>query len=91
MPVTFLTQDIREETPEDSFHLILCRNFLFTYFDETLQRQLLRSILDRLAPGGAFVIGYTESLPEGDFGLEAWSKRAGVYRKRPSPPATPNC
>jgi chemotaxis protein methyltransferase CheR len=80
-PVTFLTQDIREEMPKGPFHLIHCRNLLFTYFDEALQRQLLRSILDRLAPGGAFVIGRAESLPEGDFELEVWSKRAGVYRR----------
>lgn len=79
--LTFLLQDIREAAPEGPFHLILCRNLLFTYFDETLQRKLLNTILDRLVPGGAFVIGRTENLPEGDFGLEAWSKRAGVYRK----------
>ncbi len=80
-PVTFLLQDIREGIPEGPFHLILCRNLLFTYFDETQQRKLLRAILDRLVPGGAFVIGRTENLPEGDFGLEGWSNRAGIYRK----------
>lgn len=80
--VTFLLQDIREETPKGPFHLILCRNLLFTYFDEAMQRKRLGSILDCLVPGGAFVIGRTERLPEGDFGLEAWSKRAGVYQKR---------
>lgn len=84
-PVTFLLQDIREGIPEGPFHLILCRNLLFTYFDESLQQTVLKSILDRLVPGGAFVIGRTENLPEGDFGLEAWSKRAGVYRKRFEP------
>lgn len=81
--VTFLPQDVREGTPGGPFHMILCRNLLFTYFDEALQRTLLETILDRLVPAGAFVIGRAENLPEGDFGLEAWSKRAGVYRKAP--------
>jgi chemotaxis protein methyltransferase CheR len=81
-PVTFLWQDIREGAPRGPFHLILCRNLLFTYFDEALQRMLLRTILERLVSGGAFVIGPMENLPGGDFGLEAWSRRAGVYRKK---------
>jgi len=37
--VMFRVQDIRERAPEGTFHLILCRNLVFTYFDENLQRQ----------------------------------------------------
>ena len=79
--VTFMVQDIREQGPEGLFHLILCRNLVFTYFDEALQRKTLQRLTDRLAPGGALVIGKIESLPDGFCGLQPWSTRLGVYRK----------
>ena len=31
-------QDVRDAVPEGRFHLILCRNLAFTYFEEALQR-----------------------------------------------------
>jgi len=60
--VTFIVQDIRELAPEGLFHLILCRNLVFTYFDETLQRKTMQRISDKLASGGALIIGNLESL-----------------------------
>ena len=80
-PVTFMVQDIREQEPEGLFHLILCRNLVFTYFDEALQRKTLQRLTDRLAPGGALIIGKLESLPDGPWGIQPWSIRLGVYRK----------
>ncbi len=80
-PVTFLRQDIREAAPADEFHLVLCRNLVLTYFDEGLQRDTLRRITDRLAPGGALVIGARESLPHGSPGLAPRSRTLGVYGK----------
>ena len=62
--VTFLEEDIRTRMPEGLFHLILCRNLVFTYFDAGLQRRLLARLVYRLAPDGALVIGAHESLPE---------------------------
>jgi chemotaxis protein methyltransferase CheR len=79
--VTFMVQDIRERTPEGLFHLILCRNLVFTYFDETLQRKTMQRLTDRLAPGGVLIIGNFESLPDGAWGIQPWSTRLGVYRK----------
>jgi chemotaxis protein methyltransferase CheR len=79
--VTFTVQDIREQAPDGLFHLILCRNLAFTYFDDALQRETLRKLTDRLVPGGALIIGKTESLPGGVWGLEPWSTSMGVYRK----------
>lgn len=61
--IHFSMQDIREHMPDGSFHLVLCRNLVFTYFDEPLQRELLAKISDRLVPGGFFVIGAHEKLP----------------------------
>ena len=79
--VSFLAQDIRHAAPDGLFHLILCRNVAFTYFDDELQRETLRKITQRLTPGGALVIGSTESLPAGGSELEVWSQKLGVYRK----------
>ncbi|MFQ5598304.1 MAG: CheR family methyltransferase [Nitrospiria bacterium] len=80
-PVTFLLQDIRERIPHEWFHFILCRYLVFTYFDEALQRKILREILDHLVPGGVFLIGNTEDLPGGNFGLEPWSAWKSAYQK----------
>jgi chemotaxis protein methyltransferase CheR len=84
--IEFLEQDVRVTMPDGPFHLILRRNVIFTYFDEGLQRQTLRRIVDRLVPGGALMIGVTETLPDGVDGLEPWSGRFKVYRRTPSEP-----
>jgi chemotaxis methyl-accepting protein methylase len=36
---------------------------------------------NKLAPGGALIIGKLESLPEGHWEIEPWSPSMGVYRK----------
>lgn len=61
--IEFVQQDVRTTLPDGRFDLILCRNLVFTYFDESTQRQILERLLMRLAPGGAFVIGRRETLP----------------------------
>jgi chemotaxis protein methyltransferase CheR len=81
--ILFLQQDVRSAAPPERFHLVLCRNVAFTYFDDGLQRRTLRRIEDRLRPGGALVVGGTESLPAGATGFEPWPARA-VYRKATS-------
>jgi len=55
--VTFAEQDIRRTAPSGPFHLVLCRNVAFTYFDEDRQRDVLRTIVEPLVPGGALVVG----------------------------------
>ncbi len=67
--------------PEGRFDLILCRNVAFTYFEDTPQRRTLRQIIDRLAMGGALVVGATESLPGGIAGLAPWSSPLRIYRR----------
>ncbi len=79
--VDFYCQDIRVGQPEESFHLILCRNSVLTYFEETLQQQVLNRIVQQLLPGGALVIGKTERLPEEEFGLSEWLLNQGIYRR----------
>jgi chemotaxis protein methyltransferase CheR len=80
--VSFQQQDVRTALPQDHFHIVLCRNVAFTYFDETTQRQTLERIQSRLWPGGALVVGSTESLPAEPRGFEPWAARWRVYRRQ---------
>ena len=79
--VEFRLQDVRRATPEGLFDLILCRNLVFTYFDEALQKELLPVLVGRLRVGGALVIGSHERLPTSHTVLTAWSKGQRVFRK----------
>lgn len=79
--VEFLEQDIRAAAPEGPFHLILCRNMAFTYFDEPLQREVLVTIREKLLPHGALVIGKHESLPSGAEGFDPRPGKPGIYRR----------
>lgn len=81
VPVNCQEQDIRVAAPDEWFHLILCRYVVFTYFDEELQRNTLSTIVERLLPGGALVIGKTESLPGGVRVVEPWRPDLGIFRK----------
>ena len=78
--IDFSLQDIRDALPTDKFHLILCRNLVFTYFDEAQQRRILERLLTRLESGGVLVIGRREALPAVS-GLTVWSADLGVFRK----------
>ncbi len=69
-PVEFQRHDIRGSPPAGPFHLILCRNLVFTYFAETAQRDFLRKAGSILIDNGILVIGQHESLPEGRGGFE---------------------
>lgn len=82
--VTLLVQDIRHAMPRETFHLILCRYLVFTYFDGPLQGNRLQDLVERMHVGGAFVIGKNERLPDGEFGLIPWSEKEGVYRRSPT-------
>lgn len=78
--VQFIVQDVREVLPVDEFDLVLCRNLIFTYFDEPLQRKLLERIMRVLKREGALVIGVHENLPENVAGLRVWSERLRIFQ-----------
>lgn len=78
--VTFLRQDIRDEMPEEQFDIILCRNLVFSYFDDALQRRVLEKMQKRLKAGGYLLIGTHESLPEEVTEFEPLSRWPGLYR-----------
>lgn len=77
--VRFERQDLRREMPDGPFDLVLCRNLAFTYFEEGRQVRAGRQIAQRLAPGGALVIGAHERLPNG-IGLTPWRSCPCIYR-----------
>ncbi|MGQ9632565.1 MAG: CheR family methyltransferase [bacterium] len=79
--VNFLLQDVRTELPDSSFHIIFCRNLVFTYFEEELQREVLTQIAQKLILDGALVIGKKERLPTGVAGLAPWVPNLKIYRK----------
>jgi chemotaxis protein methyltransferase CheR len=85
-PVTFLRQEIRRAVPAGPFHLILCRNLVFTYFEESLQREVLLEMAGRMAPYGALVVGVHERLPPCEAGLLPWFPKARIYRRREATP-----
>lgn len=80
--IRFLRQDIRQRMPRGPFDLVLCRNLVFTYFDEAGQRRVLRQIARRMIAGGILLIGRNERLPvdASDFGED--HAAPGVYRYR---------
>ncbi len=79
--IEFQCQDIRSQQPAETFHLVLCRNLVFTYFDNMLQQEVLARITRRLLPGGGLVIGKTESLPTDSPGVTPWFVKQGIHRR----------
>ena len=79
--VRFLEQDIREAQPEGPFDLVLCRNLVFTYFDEDLQTDVLGRIVAAMQPGAALVLGLHEHLPTAVDGLTGWFDDHRIFRK----------
>ncbi len=77
----FLCQNLREALPSQSFDVILCRNFVFTYFDSDMQRTMVDRLTSRLSERGLLVIGATETLPEGCAGVVALDQRLGIYAR----------
>jgi chemotaxis protein methyltransferase CheR len=79
--IEFVHQDIREQMPGGPFDLILCRNLVFTYFEEALQQEILKKIVKELVPGGILVIGIHESIPQGWGAVTQYGDSRCVYQK----------
>ncbi len=78
--VQFFQQDVREAQPDGPFDLILCRNLVFTYYDETLQSALLTRIVANMRHGASLVLGVHERLPEDAAGVSPWFDDQSIYR-----------
>ncbi len=80
--VVFLEQDVRTAMPEGLFHLVLCRNLAFTYFDNELQNEVLARLYGKLHDRGVLVVGIHEELPTGAAGFQHWPGCPGIYQRR---------
>lgn len=81
--VEFLLQDIRLEMPEGPFDLILCRNLVGFYFEESLQVKLFREMNSLLTDNGVLVLGGHEKLPEGITEFTLLKGEKNIFRKSP--------
>ena len=84
--VDFVLEDIQQAMPEGPFDLILCRNLIFTYFDEAVQRRLTGQLHDRLLPGGYLVLGGHEAIPGGAGGFARLAPNLPIFRCEPPSP-----
>jgi len=74
--ISFKLQDIRKEMPGGRFHLVLCRNLVFTYFDVEQQRTMLPKLIAHLDPKAYLVLGSHEVLPPGSTGFPSRSQHS---------------
>jgi chemotaxis protein methyltransferase CheR len=81
--VTFERHDVRDEPP-GAFDLVLCRNLVFTYFDEATQRAALERFA-RVTP--LLVTGAHEALPGGQRLFTPMARC--VFRRSPDSSGTP--
>lgn len=80
--VCFRQHDIRADTPDGPFDLVLCRNLAFTYFDAGLRRETARRIAAVLRKGGLLVLGAHERLPDDLEGFVPWQAGLALYRRQ---------
>jgi chemotaxis protein methyltransferase CheR len=76
----FLLQDIRVAMPDGRFHLVLCRNLAFTYFDAERQRRLLPELVGHLYPKAYLVLGSHEELPPRSEGFSCTFGNLPIYQ-----------
>ena len=79
--IDFVREDIRSEMPSGPFDLVLCRNLVFTYFEQEEQVRLLQRMLHRLVAGGLLVLGGQEALPEGAWPLDRPYGALPIHRR----------
>jgi chemotaxis protein methyltransferase CheR len=61
--ISWKVHDLLTEPLEGTFHIILLRNGILTYYSDELKRSAFRKALNSLAHGGYLIIGTHEKLP----------------------------
>lgn len=79
--VAFVEGDVRGALPAGPFDLVLCRNLVFTYFADSLQRRILAQLHARMHEGAALVVGIHESLAGDSTGFRPWDGARCTYRR----------
>ena len=80
-PVLFVEHDVRGPVPATALQLLLCRNLVYTYYNEGLQREITQQLVDALQPGGLLVVGSHETLPDDVPGFTPLSCNRAIYKK----------
>jgi chemotaxis protein methyltransferase CheR len=80
--IEFEIRDIKKSIPGRKFHLIFCRNLVFTYFSANLQQDFLQRLKSHLMPGAYLVTGSNETLPDTPWLTQAKSTFP-IYRFTP--------
>jgi chemotaxis protein methyltransferase CheR len=80
--VSFQEHEIRTDPIEGSYALILCRNLVFTYYDDDLQQELLGRLTAILQSRGYIVVGVHEKLPPGCSDFKVRRGRPCFWQKR---------
>lgn len=78
--VSFVEGDVRHALPAGPFDLVMCRNLVFTYFVDALQRDILARLHARMHDGAALLVGIHESLPGHCTGFRPWDGVRCAYR-----------
>lgn len=80
--VQFEIQDIRKENPGEQYHVVLCRNLAFTYFDREVQQRILQRISTTLAGEGILIIGRHETPAPEWVDLTQCVEHMPIYKKQ---------
>lgn len=80
--IEFVRHDVRDAPLPGPFDLLLCRNLVFTYFTEPVQREIAAGFARVLRPGGLLLLGVHEQLPATAAGFAARDARLGLYQRR---------
>ncbi len=77
--VSFQQINLNEKLPQvGEFDVILLRNVMI-YFEAATKQQVVTRLIERLRPGGCFIVGHSESLNGLEHGLA--TVQPSVYRK----------
>lgn len=78
--VSFRNHDLVQESPPQTFDLVLCRN-LFIYINTDAKHAIFETLGSALAPDGYLTIGMTETIPPSCRGqFDPVEKRLRIYR-----------
>ena len=86
--VIFAVHDVTRDPPFTRLDLLSCRNLLI-YFDSNLQGQVLPIFHYALNPGGAMVLGTSESLGSASPLFDSIDRGLRIFRRRDVPNAAP--
>jgi chemotaxis protein methyltransferase CheR len=79
--IRFYPADVRSFSPLQNYHIILCRNLAFTYFERKYQEEMIKHLYRVLSPEGYLVIGKGESLPLTKPFFKTLYEKEGIYKR----------